>query len=338
MSQNSLVLATSGTLSGLAAVEAVNAALDTLNTLAAGASAPSSPEAGQFWHDSGNNLLKLRSLDNTAWITLGILDETNHLFSAAVKAAPPIFGLTISNDATSPTSFIDVAMGGAYDSTAAFYMRLASSTRKNVTTAWSSGTGNGSLDTGSFQASKFYHVYLIYNAATSAVDILTSLSYNSPTLPSGYAYFVAIGAVYSNASANLTTFTQNGNEFIYATQFTDYNGASLNSTAQTVTLTVPLGCKIKARMRGSLIANDSSGTAVCALLVSSFDETDQVVNNYGPATLGIDAYNGVLIDCADNIDVRTNTSGQVRIRGNVNYLGCDIYLYTYGFEYPRGLQ
>src|ERR1700728_1729273 len=113
MSQNSLVLPTSGTLSGLAAVEAINAANDTLNTLASGASAPSSPEAGQLWHDTTYNLLKIRSLDNTTWISVGSIDETNYLFSATSRPTPPVYGLTISNDTSSPNSVIDIAPGGA---------------------------------------------------------------------------------------------------------------------------------------------------------------------------------------------------------------------------------
>ena len=47
MSQNSLVLPTTGTVSGLQITQAANSALDTLNTLASGAGVPSSPEAGQ---------------------------------------------------------------------------------------------------------------------------------------------------------------------------------------------------------------------------------------------------------------------------------------------------
>ena len=75
MSQNSLVLPTSGTVSGLQMTQNTNNALDTLNTLASGASAPASPEAGQLWHDTTNNLLKIRSLDNTTWIPFVALNE-----------------------------------------------------------------------------------------------------------------------------------------------------------------------------------------------------------------------------------------------------------------------
>jgi hypothetical protein len=108
MSQNSLTLPTTGTLSGLALVEAVNGALDTLNTLASSGSAPASPEAGQLWHDTGNKLLKIRSEDNTSWITLGALDETNYLFSAAEAAT-----------ATALSGTLGIAGGGTGGTTAA---------------------------------------------------------------------------------------------------------------------------------------------------------------------------------------------------------------------------
>src|SRR5580698_743455 len=79
MSQNSLVLPTSGTISGLQMTQYTNQAIDTLNTLSSGASAPGSPEAGQLWHDTTNNILKLRSLDNTNWIPLFYLNENSYL-------------------------------------------------------------------------------------------------------------------------------------------------------------------------------------------------------------------------------------------------------------------
>ncbi len=96
MSQNSIILPTTGTVSGLQQTQNMNNALDTLNTLASGASAPSSPEAGQLWHDTTNNLLKLRSLDNTTWISIAAVDETNY------QILPSIGGgsATISSVAT----------------------------------------------------------------------------------------------------------------------------------------------------------------------------------------------------------------------------------------------
>src|SRR5580700_3657900 len=91
MSQNSLTLPTTGTVSGLQMTQFANNALDTLNTMSSGASAPSSPEAGQLWHDTTNNILKLRSLDNTTWIPLFYLNESSYL------AGPPSLGQISSN-------------------------------------------------------------------------------------------------------------------------------------------------------------------------------------------------------------------------------------------------
>jgi hypothetical protein len=77
MSQNSLTLPTTGTVSGLQMTQYVNNALDTLNTLWSGASAPGSPEAGQLWHNTATNQLLLRDQANSTWMALFTIDETN---------------------------------------------------------------------------------------------------------------------------------------------------------------------------------------------------------------------------------------------------------------------
>jgi len=89
MSQNSLILPTTGTVSGLQMTQDLNYALDTLNTLNSGASAPGTAEAGMLWHDTTNNLIKLRNLANSAWIVVGAVDETNGIF-IPVNAFTPV--------------------------------------------------------------------------------------------------------------------------------------------------------------------------------------------------------------------------------------------------------
>ncbi len=141
MSQNSLVLPTSGTLSGLAAVQGINAALDTLNTCASGGSAPSAPEAGQLWHDTANKVLKIRSMDNTAWIALGALDETNYLFTAASAATAT--SATTAATAGGLSGTLPVASGGtgATTTAAALTALLAGS----VISPANGGTGQSSV-------------------------------------------------------------------------------------------------------------------------------------------------------------------------------------------------
>lgn len=77
MAQSTVILPTTGTLSGIALVTAINAANQTLLTNSSGTSAPSVIVAGQFWHDTTANVLNIRSMDNTAWIPLFYFDETN---------------------------------------------------------------------------------------------------------------------------------------------------------------------------------------------------------------------------------------------------------------------
>lgn len=112
MSQNSLILPTTGTVSGLQMAQDINYALDTLNTLNSGASAPGTVEAGMLWHDTTNNLIKLRNLANSAWIAVGSVDETNGVFVPAGSFTPSPQGrLTLTSntpvmnaDATAQTS------------------------------------------------------------------------------------------------------------------------------------------------------------------------------------------------------------------------------------------
>ena len=55
MSQNPIVLPTTGTVSGLQLVQDVNAALDTLNSKWSGSSPPSGPEQYQDWLDTSTS-------------------------------------------------------------------------------------------------------------------------------------------------------------------------------------------------------------------------------------------------------------------------------------------
>lgn len=80
MSQNSIVLPTSGTLGGLQGITDINAALDTLNTKWAGASAPATPELGQEWLDTSTTPNTLRIYDGSAWVARAWLDTANGLW------------------------------------------------------------------------------------------------------------------------------------------------------------------------------------------------------------------------------------------------------------------
>jgi len=57
-----------------------------------------------------------------------------------------------------------------------------------------STSGVNGLDTGSLAANTWYGIYVIYNPTTNTTASLYSASFTAPTLPSGYTYFLLVGA------------------------------------------------------------------------------------------------------------------------------------------------
>lgn len=58
----------------------INAALQAIVTQNAGASAPATTYADMFWYDTANNQIKKRNEANSAWITLGTINEATGKF------------------------------------------------------------------------------------------------------------------------------------------------------------------------------------------------------------------------------------------------------------------
>lgn len=58
----------------------LNDALAALASLSSGATAPSTTYANMLWYDTANNLLKMRNESNSAWITIGTLNQSTNKF------------------------------------------------------------------------------------------------------------------------------------------------------------------------------------------------------------------------------------------------------------------
>ncbi len=63
----------------------LNNALSAIATNSSGASAPSTTFANQWWYDTTNDLLKIRNEADTAWITVGELDQTSGVWKPYVN-------------------------------------------------------------------------------------------------------------------------------------------------------------------------------------------------------------------------------------------------------------
>jgi hypothetical protein len=150
-----------------------------------------------------------------------------------------VSGLTIANDATTPSSIMDVVITGSavmLSATGVPTFTSAINVFPNITT-----NGANGLDTGTVADSTWYNVYLISTGSTVAG--LYSLSATSPTLPSGYVYFLRLGAVLTDGSANLMRTWQKGNRTQYrltASSNTTVAPNIANGTAGTYSNTSPV--------------------------------------------------------------------------------------------------
>lgn len=58
----------------------LNDALTALASLSSGSTAPSTTYANMLWYDTANNLLKMRNEADSAWITIGTLNQSTNKF------------------------------------------------------------------------------------------------------------------------------------------------------------------------------------------------------------------------------------------------------------------
>lgn len=109
-------------------------------------------------------------------------------------------GLGISNDATTPNTKLDVAVGSIVDSTGTYQMVNSAAITINAAV-----NGLNGLDTGTFAASTVYAVYLISDPVTlqtTGAMISTALPSVGPLMPYGYSAFALIGYAVTDSSAH----------------------------------------------------------------------------------------------------------------------------------------
>ena len=113
--------------------------------------------------------------------------------------------ITIANNVASPNDIIDFG-AGTYITLAGNQIYLPAITKKiQASGSWTAGTGQNGLDTGARAVSTFYRTYVVQNNSTLAYDIVFSVSYLSPTIPSGYTNLGLLdhALIRTNASNNI---------------------------------------------------------------------------------------------------------------------------------------
>lgn len=245
-------------------------------------------------------------------------DGTN-VYAATGSRSRAMTGLTLA--ASGGSAQFTIATGECTaDASPYAWMTLSSSLIK-TTSAWASGTGNGSLDTGAISNSTWYYAYLI-GKLDGTTDVITTLSSTSPLMPSGYVNYRRLGAMKTDGSAQWVKFKQVGNEFLWDTSVTDQNAINVNGTSQLLTLTVPPITGVKALYR----ANATNTTTSSLMLFTSPDESDQTPGaGVGKLSMAIASTTD---RAAGEFSTRT-VSGQIRAVASAG--PCTTSISTYGW-------
>jgi hypothetical protein len=243
-------------------------------------------------------------------------------------------GLTLANDTTSANTVIDVAVGGAASDDNAAMMILPNAFTKSISGTWVAGSGSNGLDAGAVAASTWYHVFLIGNTSTGAVDVLISTSATAPTMTlpnaAGFTKKRRIGSIRTNASSQILAFRQVGDKFIWIVPLTDYS-SNITLTMVLFTLTVPSGVNVVACFTVFAAGATGPGQITIATPYNQLSGPSNPTNNVqvvvSAATAGGSWGSG-------DFQILTNTASQISVGGTVTFTNG--YITTQGWLDNRG--
>lgn len=246
-----------------------------------------------------------------------------------------IEGLTYANGSDA-TNDIDIAAGGCWDSTGAYWMQLAAIT-KQLDATWTAGTNQGGRLSGSLADGDF-NIWAIGRPGTGAIDVGFETAANTtPTMPANYTYYRKIGW-FRRASGAIVAFhtyeTEGGGiEFAWDNLATDVT-ATIGASRSLVSLDrVPAGIQVQANI--SIENNTQNAVNVCC--PDQVAVTPAFGGGIGVAGIGVSLSAGsqsVQGTTAKNqVRVRTNTNREVAM--HASGAGVQVYASVISFEWPR---
>jgi len=247
---------------------------------------------------------------NAPWTpTRGVGDNSNKLASTAYADrvgalvltaldtyAGAIFGLRLSNTPSFLTTQVTVSAGSCRDSTNSLAINNTAPMSKDLTAPWAAGTGAGGKLTGTaLAAGQTWHMFLLFNSTTSAVDFGFDQSPTAPTLPTGYTNFRRIGSVILDAAATtIRAFIHHDDDwFMLALRSTDYavtaNGGGVSFYRP---ITSPLGISTLVRMYFQSTGTANTNTFLSLIADPAFGAPPA----FGPATQWAQVRRGAFLD------------------------------------------
>ncbi len=236
-------------------------------------------------------------------------------------------GFNLSNNTTDATNDIDFPAGYVASAGSSPVLLAHSAGTAQLDVAF--GTGNG----GRFDSAVsdgWWHCFVIGNGTSVTRGFSKSLDPTAqPNYPAGYSRYRRVGSIV-RVSGAIKAFDQRGDEFLWKATVVDVVDTSPGTAAKTRTLTVPTGIQVDAKIRVLAVGVSVNFRSV----ISSLAQNDEAVgNNANAGGLMSGVGNG---QTATAHTVRTNTSGQIRTRGE-SASGCEIYVTTEGYFDRRGM-
>lgn len=254
-----------------------------------------------------------------------VLDPAKHVILPGY-----LYGLTLSNNAVTPATDLDIAAGAARsaDNTASMVLTAALTKRLQSAGAWAAGNGGNGLFVGLRAPNTWYHVFLIRSDSDGAVDAGFDTSIQAANRPAGYGKYRRIGSVKTDAAGDIIPFLQVGRSFHWKKPILDVALTSFASnTSQVFTISVPPGLRVVARLSVGARGGNAGGYV-------SPPDFDVVMAMLGASYAGgFIASSGDTDDyAASEINSPTDNQSQVRFAGiNGNALSV-VRLVTYGWN------
>lgn len=236
-----------------------------------------------------------------------------------------INGLITVRNATTPNTHIDIGVGAAWVGDRV--VQNVATFTKRLDAVWMAGTGNGGRFSGVRAANTWYHLFILRNDTTGAIDFGFDTSVSAANRPSGWAARL-IWSVRTDASSNIIPYSQVGDNCIWLSPPVDLvSVASIPSAnGQLFAMSTPLGLSCLAQFSAF-----SSGTSQFYYLSSPLS-ADLFVSTSDVARYHMQSgvQPGVVIQ------ILTNTASQIRIRAFGVSADDSVSISTAFYIHPRG--
>ena len=273
--------------------------------------------------------------------SLQMVGSSIQFVAAAPNQLPQgyIYGLTLSNNASSPNDNIDVSIGRCRNTANTSDLILSAVMTKNLNLNWTQGTNEGGLDIGTKASNSTYHVYVISNGI--AFDVIFSLNAIQPSVSdASFTSYRRVGSFTTDSSGNIRYFLQIGDRFLYFSDtfvqkpITSQAGVAVGVGGQVVQLT---GIPSDIIVKPLFVASITAAVQWSVFEVGQLYPSTQVpaVNNATGNYLRLGTSTSVI---TNTIELYTNTSRQigVDVSAAVAAGATGLYIDVYGWVDDRG--